>query len=121
MSSTITPLRAWLNVATIPERETLAKNAGTSAQYLAHLAVNDDRLYRREPKPALAAAIERETKSMAKTSKGRLPVVWRTDLVTACRECEYARRCLGDTAVRSEFPVVVAGAAATDSEGGATD
>ena len=106
MNSTITPLKAWLKLATIAERETLAKNVGTSAMYLSHLAVNDDKLYRREPKPALAAAIERETKAMAKASKGRLPVVWRTDLVTACRECEFARKCLGERATASEFPIV---------------
>lgn len=113
--NTITPLKAWLNAATTAEREMLAKNAGTSVQYLSHLAVNDDKLYKREPKPALAAAIERETKAMARASKGRLPVVYRTDLVTACRQCEFARKCLGETAVRSEFPVVV------DSEGGHAD
>ena len=107
MNTTITPMKAWLNAATLAERELLAKNAGTSAQYIAHLAVNDDKLYKREPKPTLAAAIERETKAMAKASKGRLPIVWRTDLVTACRQCEFARKCLGEAAVRSEFPVVV--------------
>jgi hypothetical protein len=110
--NTITPLKAWLNAATTAEREMLAQNVGTSAQYLGHIAVNDDKLYRREPKPALAAAIERETKAMAKISKGRLPVVWRTDLVSACRQCEFARKCLGETAERSEFPIVVTGGAA---------
>lgn len=104
--STITPLKVWLRQATTAERELLATNTGTSAQYLSHLAVNDDKLYKREPKPALAAAIERETKAMAKASKGRLPVVWRTDLVTACRECEFARKCLGERATASEFPIV---------------
>ena len=107
--NTITPMKAWLNAATTAERELLANNAGTSAQYLSHLAVNDDKLYRREPKPALAAAIERETKAMAKASKGRLPVVWRTDLVTACRDCSFAKKCLGEIAERSEFPIVVEG------------
>lgn len=105
--STITPMKAWLNAATTAERELLAKNTGTSAQYLSHIAVNDDKLYKREPKPALAAAIERETKAMAKASKGRLPVVLRTDLVTACRNCEFAQKCLGDRATASQFPIVV--------------
>ena len=104
--STITPMKAWLNAATTAERELLARNIGTSSQYLSHLAVNDDKLYKREPKPALAGAIERETKSMAKASKGRLPVVWRTDLVEACRNCEYAKKCLGDKATASHFPIV---------------
>jgi hypothetical protein len=46
---------------------------------------------------------------MAKGSGGRLPIVWRTDLVTACRQCEFARRCLGDRALASEFGVVKEG------------
>lgn len=107
MSTTISPLRAWINAATLAERKVLADAVGTSVQYLSHLAVNDDKAYKREPKPGLAALIERETQAMAKASKGRLPVVWRTDLVQACRGCEFARRCLGETAVRSEFPIVV--------------
>lgn len=107
MNTTITPLKAWLNAATPAEREALAQRAGTSSQYLSHLAVNDDKNYKREPKPALAAAIERETKVMSKASKGRLPVVLRTDLVEVCRRCEYARACLGTGIVaRSEFPIV---------------
>jgi hypothetical protein len=106
-TTTITPMKAWLNAATAAEREALAAAVGTSSQYLAHLAVNGDKSYKREPKPALAAAIERETKALFKTSKGRLPVVWRTDLVTACRQCDFARKCLGETALRSEFSVVV--------------
>ncbi len=117
--TTITPLKAFLNAATAAEKQLLADRAGTSVQYLGHLSVNDDKLYKREPKPALAAAIERETKALAKASKGRLPPVYRTDLVTACRECEFARKCLGETAVRSEFPIVVGVDA--DSEGGHVD
>ena len=104
--STITPMRAWLKAATPDERETLAKRANTSAAYLAHLAVNDDKAYKREPKIVLAAAIERETKAMAKASKGRLPVVLRTDLVGGCRQCSYAQKCLGERALASEFPIV---------------
>ncbi len=111
MNTTLTPLKAWLKAATVAEREHLAKATGTSSQYLGHIAVNDDRNYKREPKPALAAAIERETKAMSKASKGRLPVVYRTDLVSACRQCEFARKGLGeDVIVRGDFPVVVGGA-----------
>ena len=105
--STITPMKAWLRQATAAERETLAKTAGTSVQYLHHLAAGEETNYKREPKPALAAAIERETKVLAKASRGRLPVVHRTDLVSACRQCEFARKCLGSEVVdRGEFPIV---------------
>ena len=105
--STITTLKAWLNAATPLEREHLAVEVGTSAQYLFHLGANDDKKYKREPKPELAAAIERETKKMARNSKGRLPVVLRTDLISACRECEFAKKCLGERITASHFPIVV--------------
>ena len=106
--TTITVLKSWLNAATGAEREMLAKRCNTSAQYLAHIAVNDDKAYKREPKIALAAAIERETKAMHKASKGRLPVVLRTDLIEGCRQCQYARKCLGEEViVRGDFPIVV--------------
>lgn len=109
--TTLTALKSWLRQATADEQETLAKRAGTSRQYLHHLAAGEETNYRREPKPALAASIERETKVMAKASKGRLPIVYRTDLVRACRECSFARKCLGDEViVRGDFPVVVSAA-----------
>jgi len=105
--TTITAMKAWLNAATTDEREMLARRCGTSAQYLSHIAVNEDRNYKREPKPSLAAAIERETQAMAASSKGRLPVVYRTDLNATCRECAFARKCLGeDVVTRSAFPIV---------------
>jgi len=105
--STITTLKSFLNAATLGERELLARNVKTSVAYLGHLAVNDDKKYKREPKPELAAAIERETKKMARNSKGRLPVVLRTDLISACRECEFAKKCLGERITASHFPIVV--------------
>ena len=105
--STLTALKSWMRQATPAERSQMAERAGTSVAYLHHLAAGEETNYKREPKPALAAAIERETKLMAKASKGRLPIVYRTDLVTACRQCEFAQRCLGqDVIVRGEFPVV---------------
>jgi hypothetical protein len=117
MNTTITPMKAFLNAATTAEREALAAKVGTSNQYLSHLAVNEDKAYKREPKVGLAAAIERETIAMAKSSKGRLPVVLRTDLVEGCRACPYARKVLGERALQSEFPIVVG----ADSEGGEAD
>lgn len=115
--STITSLKAWLKAATTAERDTLAQRVGTSTQYLAHVAVNEDKNYKREPKIALAAGIERETTTMAKASKGRLPIVLRTDLIEGCRQCPYARKVLGERALQSEFPIVLG----ADSEGGEPD
>lgn len=105
--TTITPLKAWLRAATPAEHEILAQRAGTSKQYLFHLAAGEETSYKREPKAALAAAIERETIAMAKASKGRLPVVYRTDVNSTCRQCEFARKCLGEeVVVRGEFSIV---------------
>jgi len=68
----------------------------------------------------VGAVMERLINAMAVASKGRLPKVYRTDLVTACRACEYAQKCLGSAAVRADFPVVTEGMVA-DSEGGEND
>lgn len=107
MTNTITPMKAWMRQATPDEQVALAERAGTSRQYLHHLSASEDKRYKREPSASLAAAIERETKAMHKASKGRLPIVYRTDLNSTCRGCDFARRCLGDAVVTAgEFPIV---------------
>lgn len=102
----MTPLKLWMRAATAEEQQLLARRAGTTRSYLYHLAADDDRAYKREAKPDLAAAIERVTAEMHKASNGRLPLVYRTDLLSACARCEYAQRCLGAAALRADFPVV---------------
>ena len=107
--NTLTAMQAWMRAATPEEKLALAQRAGTSKAYIHHLAAGTETKYRREPKAALAAAIEREAKAMHKESAGRLPLVWRTDLNSACRQCDFARRCLGDAVVTAgEFPIVEA-------------
>lgn len=106
MTAKLTQMRLWMRAATADEQRELAHKAGTSRQYLYHLAADDESRYKREPKPELAAAIERETAAMHKSSGGRLPVIYRTDLVTGCRNCEFAQRCLGAVAQRADFPIV---------------
>lgn len=103
-TDTIAPFAAWMKAATTSEQEHLAERVkssiGTLYQYsTGHRNVGVER----------AAQIEEVTREMSKASKGRLPVVLRTDLVEACRACPYARRCLGDERVlASEFPIVKA-------------
>lgn len=102
--STITPLKQWLRAAQPADLAALAKAVGTSELYIRHLSADESKRYHREAKPALAAAIERETLAMSKASGGRLPVVYRTDLNGTCRQCAFARKCLGeDTTIASEF------------------
>lgn len=99
--NTINMLKVWMRAATPDEQELLAKRIGTSRPMLYHYS-NENR----QPSVERAIAIERETRVMAKASKGRLPAVMRTDLVAACRSCEYAAKCLGERIVVSEFPIV---------------
>ena len=103
MTTHITPLKVWMRSATPAERKALVEAVGTSDQYLHHLSAGEDKRYHREAKPALAAAIERETLAMRRPG---LEPVYRTDLNGTCRECSFARKCLGERATASEFPVL---------------
>lgn len=87
--------------ATPDEQQTLADKVGSSRAMLYHYSTGE-----RRPSVRRAASIEVHTRDMAKASKGRLPVVLRTDMIEACRECPYAQRCLGDRALASAFPIV---------------
>jgi hypothetical protein len=97
-----TMLERWCRLATTAEKQALADACNTSYPYLVfHIAKG-----RREPDAMLAAKIETATKLLSRQSKGRLPVVYRTELNSACRACAFAARCLGDAAIASEFPLV---------------
>lgn len=98
---TISVIKNWMSLATSDEQELLAQRCGTSRGYLYQLSGGH-----RQASADLGAAIERETKAMAKASRGRLPIVYRTDIVSACRACEFAQKCLGERALISEFPIV---------------
>ena len=98
---TITPMKRWMASATVAEQELLAERVGTSRQMFYQLAGGY-----RNASAERAQAIERETRLMAKASKGRLPIVYRTDLCEACRSCDFAQKCLGEKAIVSEFPIV---------------
>lgn len=89
-------LQQWMKLATPSEQERLAHAASTSRTYLYHLGAGEEANYKREPKLALAAAIEAETARMSFETGGRLPLVLRTDLVRGCAKCPFALKCLGD-------------------------
>jgi len=119
--SIITALKSWMRASTNDEKKLLADRIGLeSPAYLHHLAADDSKRYAREPNPTQAANIERETKSMNRASKGRLPVVYRTDLNSHCRGCDFARRCLGEEVVTGSHFAIVTGES-LDSEGGTPD
>lgn len=97
-------LKHFMRIATSTEQEELAGAAGTSRQYLYKLA-NSGAEYARTAKADLASKLEAASAMMHRTSKGRLPKLYRTDLNDACRACPFAQRCLGDLATRSHFEI----------------
>lgn len=105
MDTHTTPLAAWLAAATPDEARALAAGAQTSVTYLRHLAAPESRAYRRQPSATMAAAVERAAAELRKASSNRLPELLRVDLLPTCRECPYARKCLGQRATLAEFPI----------------
>lgn len=97
----ITQLSLWMRVATTKEQELLAKRAGTSRGML-YLVSTGHRNF----SAAKAGEIEKATEAMHKSSRGRLPRLYRSDLADACAHCAYAQKCLGGLANRGEFPIV---------------
>lgn len=110
--NTLHPLKVWMAAATTDEQNTLAERTGTTRGMLYQYAGGH-----RQASAERGSAIERETKVMAKASKGRLPIVYRTDIVAACRACEFAQKCLGERAVVSDFPIIQH-LPSVDTEGG---
>lgn len=113
-------LHQWLQNSSATERETLAAMVGTSTAMLEHYALG-----RRNPSAERGVEIEQATKLLSASTKGRLQVVLRTDIVSACQQCEFAKRCIGaDRVAAGSFPVlgndgpILHG---SDSEGGEVD
>ena len=97
MSKETSPIKKWMAAATVAEQEEMAKLAGTSRgtlyQYVSNRKTSSER----------AIAIEAATKEMNKRTKGKLPVLYRTDLSNACSQCHFARKCIG---MKAEFPLL---------------
>ena len=96
MKTTIPALQSWIRLASAEEQRQLAEAIGTSRAMLSHYANGH-----RRPSAERGILIERETARMHRSTKGRLPKLYRTDLVSACRACEYAEKCLGSRIVAS--------------------
>ena len=96
--ATITALKLWMRLATADEQEALAAKCDTSRQMLYQVA-NDHRNF----SASKAGLIETASAAMHKTTRGRLPLLYRSDLAAACASCAYARECLG---ARAEFELV---------------
>lgn len=90
-------LKTWMVAASVDEQDALAKLAGTTRGTLYQYVGN------RKPSAERAIALEEASKEMSKRTKGRLPIMYRTDLATACSQCQFARKCIGP---KSEFEIV---------------
>lgn len=86
-------IRDWMQRASTKEQQELARRAKTSRAYL-YVLSNSQGNYTREARPALAARIEKGTLAM-RDKNAKLPPVMRTDLNTDCRNCEFAKKCMG--------------------------
>lgn len=86
-------MKLWLKAATPEEQEDLATHAETSRAYLHHLGGGF-----RKASATIGGRIEKHAAVMHRRTAGRLPLIYRTDLVEACKHCPYARQCLGTIA-----------------------
>ena len=94
----ITALKLWMRLATADEQEALAAKCDTRRQMLYQVA-NGHRNF----SASKAGLIETASAAMHKSTRGRLPLLYRSDLAAACASCAYARECLG---ARAEFELV---------------
>lgn len=95
-------LGLWMRLASADEQEQMAQMADTSRGQLYQVATGQ-----RQFSAEKAGLIEAASHAMNRSSKGRLPVIYRSDLSSACASCDYARRCLGELALRADFPLLV--------------
>jgi hypothetical protein len=95
----IDTLHTWLLAATSDEQQQLADaSTSGSTNTLFQYALGN-----RTPSAEKAGMIEQAAEPITRKSKGRLPQLLRTDMVAACRECPYARKCLGAKAAGGDF------------------
>lgn len=88
------PIKLWMRAASAQEQDQMAALAGTTRSMLYQYAGGF-----RETSSERAVQIEQATQQMAKANKS-LPVIYRTDLSSACSQCHFARKCLG---AKAEF------------------
>lgn len=95
-------LKIWMTAATAEEKAALADLADTSVGTLNQIAGG----YRSNGDASVRAGLARKLEKAAATLNRRnqsLPVLLRTDLSPECRECDFAKKCLGDRAAASGF------------------
>ena len=96
----VNTLTQWMAHATPDEQEQLARGADTTRGALYQVASGHRRF-----RPGKAGALE-ATAAKMRAANPALPELFRTDLAPECAGCPYARKCLGSTATRTDFPIV---------------
>lgn len=102
-TETLSPLQHWMRLATVEQQAELAARAGTSREYLYQIGSGY-----RDCSADLAGRIARAAQAIAESAPGNghlLPVLTRPALSKTCRDCEYARQCVGDLATATAFPI----------------
>lgn len=82
-----TALKNWMSKASPPEQEDLAKRLGASRPYLYQISGGFSKV-----SAARAGELEEASRDMHRASKGRLPVLLRSELCSACAGCPYAKK-----------------------------
>lgn len=86
-------IKKWMADATPTQQEELARLAGTSRQYLYHLASDPDVRYHRKPTIELAVRLEEASRKVKPDPDGAKPFpLSRFELVPECASCPYANR-----------------------------
>ena len=104
MTDKTNAFKLWMDAATPQQQEDLAAHLETTRPVLYHYS---SKFY--QMGPDRAGKIERYTLALHKESGGKMPKVYRTDLNAACRDCEFAAKCLGEAAVVSSFDYLPGG------------
>jgi DNA-binding transcriptional regulator YdaS (Cro superfamily) len=95
----ITLLKSWMRAATTAEQHKLANLISTTPGMLYQYSNGE-----RQVSPVRAREMEMATALLAKANP-TLPLLYRTDLASACAGCEFAKKCLAEKADRAEFPL----------------
>lgn len=74
-------------MASPPEQEAMAKKINASRPYLYQISGGFSTV-----SAARAGQLEDASREMHRATKGRLPVVLRSQLCSACAECPYAKK-----------------------------
>lgn len=115
MPTTPTAFRRWMDAASPEHKLALAERLETSRTVLYQYAMDPANPNAREFSPTRARLVEQFTLQLAKGDKTAPEGIYRTDMNSECRECDFAQKCLGSKAVASDFKFLPP----DDTEGGA--